>query len=118
MNDHTEAPSVLNRYALVIQPTASFLEWLRSTPDSDDLGEKDIEFEHTVYLVPETEGEPESIAQKHYQAIFEQELTAWCRTSPIGHRSAPGKHLSGSSKSGLAAWCVTLGASHLRLECN
>ena len=77
MSDHTEAPSVVNRYALVIQPTAFFLEWLRSTPDSDDLGEKDFEFEHTVYLVPEIEGEPEFIAQKHYRTIFEQELMAW-----------------------------------------
>ena len=68
---------VVNRMALVVEPTEAFLEWLSTTPDSESVSLDDLREECTVYLVADAEGELESILEHYYESIFEQELYSW-----------------------------------------
>ena len=71
-------PSI-NRMAILLDPAKGYLEWVRSCPEGDDgITLEELRSEPTVYLIPEMDAEPEAWLQKNFQAIFEQELDAWC----------------------------------------
>ncbi len=70
----------VDRTAVVLKPTAKFLEWLK-TADSDmpDLSIEQLRTNCSVFLVPEFD-EPEaavSYFDERYQQIFEAEISAW-----------------------------------------
>jgi len=71
----------INRDALILIPTESCLAWARALPDSDPLmTEGDAQHEPTIYLIPE-DIEPEKYLRRRFNAVFEEELAAWC-TNP------------------------------------
>jgi hypothetical protein len=72
---------MVSRSALVLEPTAAYWEWANSCPGDDPkvpppgLGQED---ESTVYLIPQMDLGPESWLRRHFAAILEHELWAWC----------------------------------------
>jgi hypothetical protein len=71
----TQFPTI-NRHAVILVPTQACLEWVRSCPGDDKpLGE--VEREPTVYLIPESDADPETYIRRHFKAMFEEELNSW-----------------------------------------
>ncbi len=70
----------VDRSAVVVKPTAAFLQWLNSVEDDDlDLTLAQLRSDCTVLLVPECETPEQVIAYvgERYEAIFQAELSAW-----------------------------------------
>ncbi|SDM06883.1 hypothetical protein SAMN05661010_03247 [Modicisalibacter muralis] len=73
---------LLNRSALSVKPTQTFVDWINSlepTVGDDDLTLDDVDRESTVYLIPEMDT-PEALAtlvRERYMEILESELRAW-----------------------------------------
>ena len=80
---HSDAPpfdvdlSTLNRHALVLEPTASFLQWLQQSCQ-DEMPMTTEDFGPTVYLIPEHDNQPETWLQRNFMTLFENELGSWC----------------------------------------
>jgi hypothetical protein len=73
-----DLPTV-NRFAVVLEPAAGYLEWARGCPDTPpELMLQEAVSEGTVYLIPETDAEPEAWLRRHYAPLFAHELFAWC----------------------------------------
>ena len=73
-----DLPTV-NRCAVVLEPTKTYLEWARDCPEGDpDLTLEELREESTVYLIPEVDAEPGTWLKRNYRAMFEHELWAWC----------------------------------------
>ena len=71
--------ALVNRAAVVLEPAAAYLEWAKGCPDGlPDLTLADLREEGTVYLIPETDAEPEAWLRRHYAPLFANELLAWC----------------------------------------
>lgn len=71
----------LNRNAIVVRATSTFLAWAKQHPDPQpQLTLDDIRRQPTVYLVPEGENDEsiERFVKRHFSMIFEHELGAWC----------------------------------------
>ena len=70
----------VDRTAVVLKPTARFLEWLKSADDNiPDLTLEQIRTNCSVFLVPEFD-EPEEVVayfDERYAQIFEAELAGW-----------------------------------------
>ncbi|MBP6563717.1 MAG: hypothetical protein KA214_09620 [Neisseriaceae bacterium] len=70
----------VDRAAVVIKPTESFLIWLKSVDkEGVDLTLAQLRSDCTVLMVPEFD-EPEDViayVDEHYEAIFKAELAAW-----------------------------------------
>ena len=61
------------------QPTKDFLEWAKENPDSNPtLTLSELDWENTIYLIPEMETGFEAWLKRNYTAMFEQELDSWC----------------------------------------
>ena len=72
-----DLPTV-NRYAVVLAPTEAYLEWARECPERDpELTLELLREDGTVYLIPETNAEPDNWLRRNYAAMFEHELDAW-----------------------------------------
>jgi hypothetical protein len=73
----TLLPTV-NRAAVVLEPAQAYLEWARECPETiPDLTLKGLGEEGTVYLIPETNNEPDKWLRRNFVAMFENELEAW-----------------------------------------
>jgi hypothetical protein len=69
---------IVNRAALVLEPAQAYLEWARECPEAlPDLTLKELGEEGTVYLIPETNDEPDKWLRRNFVAMFEHELDAW-----------------------------------------
>lgn len=70
----------VDRTAVVLKPTALFLEWLKSADDNiPDLTLEQIRSNCSVFLVPQFD-QPEaavSYFDERYQTIFEAEISGW-----------------------------------------
>jgi hypothetical protein len=70
----------VDRTAVVLKPTARFLEWLKSADENmPDLTTEQIRANCSVFLVPQFD-EPEEVISyfdERYQQIFEAELAGW-----------------------------------------
>ena len=70
----------VDRTAVVLKPTAKFLEWLKSSDDDmPDLTIEQLRTNCSVYLIPVFD-EPEaavSYFDERYQEIFQAEIAAW-----------------------------------------
>ena len=70
----------VDRTAVVLKPTARFLEWLKSADENmPDLTIEQLRTNCSVFLVPQFD-EPESVISyfdERYQQIFEAELAGW-----------------------------------------
>ncbi|WP_448979089.1 hypothetical protein [Neisseria sp.] len=70
----------VDRTAVVLKPTARFLEWLKSSDENmPDLTIEQLRTNCSVFLVPQFD-EPESVISyfdERYQQIFEAELAGW-----------------------------------------
>ena len=70
----------VDRTAVVLKPTARFLEWLKSSDENmPDLTVEQLRTNCSVFLVPQFD-EPESVISyfdERYQQIFEAELAGW-----------------------------------------
>lgn len=70
----------VDRTAVVLKPTARFLEWLKSADENmPDLTIEQIRANCSVFLVPQFD-EPEAVIayfDERYQQIFEAELAGW-----------------------------------------
>ena len=70
----------VDRTAVVLKPTARFLEWLKSADENmPDLTIEQIRANCSVFLVPQFDEPEEVIAyfDERYQQIFEAELAGW-----------------------------------------
>lgn len=69
---------VLDRSAIIVEPTAAFLAWVKAMP-GDPLEEtlQDIQEDCSAYLIPEVR-DHKAWLRKNYTPIFEQELISWC----------------------------------------
>ncbi|MGS2742633.1 hypothetical protein ACU6TU_03430 [Halomonas sp. LS-001] len=73
---------LLNRSALSVRPTQTFVDWINAlepTMGDDDLTLDDVERESTIYLIPEmdTPEALEAFVHERFQVILETELRAW-----------------------------------------
>jgi hypothetical protein len=69
---------VVNRSAVVLEPAQAYLEWARECPEAlPDLTLEELGKEGTVYLIPETDADPESWLRRNFIDMFEHELDAW-----------------------------------------
>jgi hypothetical protein len=70
---------IVNRAAVVLEPAQAYLEWARECPEAiPDLTLKQLGEEGTVYLIPETNSEPDRGLRRNFVALFEYELiNAW-----------------------------------------
>lgn len=70
---------LLNRSGLSIRPRQPFYEWLESFAPSDLPSLESIRTEATLYMIDEVEEEQDFVVaiDKHWQAIFQNELEAW-----------------------------------------
>jgi hypothetical protein len=69
---------IVNRAAVVLEPAQGYLEWARECPEAiPDLTLKELGEEGTVYLIPETNDDPDKWLRRNFVAIFEHELDAW-----------------------------------------
>lgn len=70
----------VDRTAVVLKPTARFLEWLKSTDENmPDLTIEQLRANCSVFLVPQFD-EPEAVVSyfdERYRQIFEAELAGW-----------------------------------------
>lgn len=72
-----ELPTI-NRYAIILLPTAACLEWVKSCPDCmDDSPLGPAEREPTVYLVPDAKDSAADYIRHHFKAMFVEELNSW-----------------------------------------
>jgi hypothetical protein len=62
--------------AIILVPTEACLDWINSC-DTKKMTLEEIRREPTVFLLPEGRGEMESQVQRHYKAMFEEELNSW-----------------------------------------
>ena len=70
----------VDRTAVVVKPTAKFLEWLKSlNGDMPDLTLEQLRTNCSVYLIPECDEPEEAVAyfDERYLEIFQAELAAW-----------------------------------------
>ncbi|WP_037586129.1 hypothetical protein [Stenoxybacter acetivorans] len=70
----------VDRSAVVLKPTAAFLQWLKSTDDNiPELTLTQLQSNCTTLLIPECDRPESAIAYigERYQAIFEAEIAAW-----------------------------------------
>ena len=68
----------VNRSAMMLEPVQAYLEWARGCPEAiPDLTLKELGEEGTVYLIPETNDEPDKWLRRNFVAMFENELEAW-----------------------------------------
>ena len=73
----TDFPTI-NRYAITIEPTAAYLELTKTCPEPDpNLTLEELQIESRVYLMPETDAEPEKWLKRNFRPIFERELWGW-----------------------------------------
>jgi hypothetical protein len=69
---------IVNRAAMVLEPAQGYLDWAKGCPEAmPDLTLKDLGEEGSVYLIPETNGEPGRWLRRNFVALFEYELNAW-----------------------------------------
>jgi hypothetical protein len=69
----------VNRNCLIVTPIQGYIDWARSMPDATpDLRVVDPEEPGHAYLIPEQDSGPDKWLKRNYQAIFEEELEAWC----------------------------------------
>jgi hypothetical protein len=68
---------MVNRSAVVLEPSQAYLEWARDCPEAiPDLTLKELGEDGTVYLIPETNDEPDRWLRRNFAAMFEHELDA------------------------------------------
>jgi len=82
MSIPVHAMEAINRSAVVVTPSQTFLDWLhRADPTSADVSLADLREEPTIYLLPEYDTEEE--AREHLRVccklIFEEQLDGWYR---------------------------------------
>jgi hypothetical protein len=69
---------VVNRMAVVLEPAQAYLEWAKECPEAlPDLTFEDLGEEGRVFLIPETDADPERWLRRNFAAMFENELEAW-----------------------------------------
>lgn len=69
---------IVNRAAMVLEPAQAYLELARVCPEAiPDLTLKQLGEEGTVYLIPDTNDEPDKWLRRNFGAMFENELEAW-----------------------------------------
>jgi len=78
-------PATINRYALVLEPSEAYLEWAKEFPDPDpDLTLANLKTEGgTIYLIPNTNDNPEAWLKRNFKKLFEEELYAWCTAEDL-----------------------------------
>ena len=73
---------MINRSALVVRPAQPFLDWLhRVDSTSRHLTLADLRQEPTIYLLPESDSEEQTLEhlREVSAGIFEEELDGWYR---------------------------------------
>ena len=76
----------INRSAVIVTPTQTFLDWLhRADPSTADLSLADLRQEPTIYLLPEydTEAEAREHLRVYCSDIFEEQLDGWYRVPSV-----------------------------------
>jgi hypothetical protein len=96
---------IVNRAAVVLEPAQAYLEWARKCPEAiPDLTLKELGQEGTVYLIPETDADPEKWLRRNYDACLNMSWMPGIRTGPSGPRSAPLRFLRSFLKCCPARW--------------
>ena len=70
----------VDRTAVVLKPSARFLEWLKSTDENlPDLTLEQLRSNCSVFLVPQFDAPEEAVSyfDERYTQIFEAELAGW-----------------------------------------
>jgi len=70
---------MLNRSALIVKAKQPFLKWVLTLPDPANVTLKELNWDNTLYLLPEYtfESEEEEILAHYFDLIFEEELSGW-----------------------------------------
>lgn len=71
--------SFLYRFAVSVGRKQPYIDWANGFGDGVELTEDTAGSNRTIYLVPETDGEPDrdQILNEAWESIFEEELAAW-----------------------------------------
>lgn len=68
----------INRYAVILVPTDECVGWINyCSKDGSPTTLEEAQKEPTVYLIPEGKADPGTYLRRHYQAMFEEELSSW-----------------------------------------
>ena len=69
---------LVNRAAVVLEPAQAYLEWAKDCPEAiPDITLRELGEEGTVYLIPESNDDPDRWLRRNFVAMFEYELEAW-----------------------------------------
>jgi hypothetical protein len=68
---------IINRIAVILVPTQACLDWINSCPSDKPMTLAEIQEEPTTFLLPESRGKSEQSVQRHFKAMFEEELNSW-----------------------------------------
>ena len=74
---HDSELPMINRYAIVIDPTEVYLAWAKTCLDDKELILEGLHEESTVYLIPQVD-DPDRWLRENFKPIFEEELRGWC----------------------------------------
>jgi hypothetical protein len=108
---------LVNRAAVVLEPAAGYLEWAKECPDGlPDLTLADLREEGTVYLIPETDADPEVWLRRHYAAMFFHELFAWCTDEAFWPRDRSYKAFKKFFQVGFCSIVLDLGRGPIERE--
>lgn len=78
-DDSSDVYKVINRSALILEPTPEFLAWMKAMPgDPFEMTYDDFKEDVSVYLLPDELNNPESWLRRNFKPILEQELFNWC----------------------------------------
>jgi hypothetical protein len=99
---------IVNRAALVLEPAQAYLEWARECPEAlPDLTLKELGEEGTVYLIPETNDDPDRWLRRNFVAMFEYELEAWYTDRAVWPKDRSSRRSRSFSMCGSARWFWT-----------
>jgi hypothetical protein len=70
---------IINRSALVLEPTPEFLAWVKAMPgDLFEMTFEDFRQDSSVYLLPDELERTDTWLRQNFKPILEQELFDWC----------------------------------------
>jgi len=78
-DDTDDTYKVINRSALVLEPTPEFLAWVKAMSDDPfEMTFDDFQEMSFIYLLPDKLEDVETWICQNYKPLLEQELFEWC----------------------------------------
>jgi hypothetical protein len=117
MSDSGDDYKVINRSALVLEPTPEFLAWVRAMPgDPLEMTVEDFRQDSSIYLLPDELEDTEAWLRRNFKFILEQELNDWCTDDSLWPKDLGYKTFCKFFKPQFHAVVVDLGKGPIEVE--